>query len=119
VSGEVGSTAGGEPVSERPGGPRAADVFAAELAPRPGGRLRHAARIAGAFAAELAWQLLPSPSVHDVVVTRRDDGSEVVRLPAGQPLLAGESLARIRADLGRLDSESFVTEWTTEAPPDR
>ena len=101
-----------------PGG-RPPDVFTAELAPRPGGRLLHAARIAGAFAAGLAWQLLPSPSVHDVVVTRRDEGSEVLRLPAGQPLLAGESLARIRADLERLDPDSFVAEWASEAPADR
>jgi hypothetical protein len=102
-----------------PGGVRAADIFGAELLPRPGGRLLHAARIAGAFVAELSWQLLPAPSVHDVVVTRRDDGSEVLRLPAGLPLLAGEPLARIRAELERLDPESFLREWGAEAPADR
>lgn len=102
-----------------PGGVRAADVFAAELLPRPGGRLLHAARIAGAFVAELAWQLLPAPTVHDVVVTRRDDGSEVLRVPASLPLLDGEHLAQMRAELARLDPESFLREWSAEAHADR
>ena len=50
----------------------AQDVFDISLRPRPGGRPRHALRLAGAFAAQLLQQLVPSPSVHDVVVTRRD-----------------------------------------------
>jgi len=53
------------------------------------------------------------------VVTRRDDGSEVLRLPAGLPLLAGEPLARIRAELERLGPESFMTQWGADARTDR
>jgi hypothetical protein len=104
---------------EGTGGVRAADVFIAELRPRPGGRLRHRLRIAGAFVAELAWQLLPAPAVHDVVVTRRDDGTEVLRVPASLPLLDGEALAQMRAELDRLDPESFLREWSVEARTDR
>jgi hypothetical protein len=100
-------------------GLRAADVFAADLRPRSGGRLRHHLRIAGAFVAELAWQLLPAPAVHDVVVTRRDDGTEVLRVPASLPLLDGEALAQMRAELDRLDPESFLREWSAEARTDR
>ena len=92
-------------------GVRAADVFVAELRPRHGGRLRHAARIAGAFLSELAWQLLPPPDVHDVVVVRRADGEEVLRVPAGDPLLPGEMLARVRAELDSLDPETFLAGW--------
>ncbi len=68
---------------------------------------------------ELLLQLIPSPSVHDVVVTRRDDGAEVVRVPAGEPLRAGEPLAQIRSELERLDPESFLTDWSEQPPPVR
>ena len=93
------------------GGVRAADVFVAELRPRHGGRLRHAARIAGAFLSQVAWQLLPPPDVHDVVVVRRTDGEEVLRVPAGDPLLPGEMLARVRAELQSSDPETFLAGW--------
>ena len=97
--------------SPRTGGVRAADVFVAELRPRHGGRLRHAARIAGAFLSQLAWQLLPPPDVHDVVVVRRADGEEVLRVPAGDPLLPGEVLARVRGELQTLDPGAFLAGW--------
>ena len=97
-------------------GPRAADVFVADLRPRPGGRLLQGARLAGAALSELFLQLVPSPSVHDVVVTRRDDGSEVLREPAGTPLLAGELLGQIREELERTDPDTFLAAWSA-APP--
>jgi hypothetical protein len=100
------------------GGIAAADVFAAELRPRPGGWLLQRARVVGAFVSELLWELVPSPSVHDVVVTRRDDGTEVLREPAGAPLYAGELLAQIRAELTRVDPESFLRSWSAPTPPD-
>jgi hypothetical protein len=90
---------------------RAEDVFDVGLRPRPGGRLRHALRIAGAFGAQLLQQLVPSPSVHDVVVTRRADGVEVLREPAGDPLTAGDMLAGIRRDLASLDPDTFLAQW--------
>jgi hypothetical protein len=45
-----------------------------------------------------------------VVVTRRDDGTEVLRVPAGEPLRVGELLAGIRAESSRSDPESFLRE---------
>lgn len=93
------------------GGVRAADVFVADLRPRHGGRLRHAARIAGAFLSQLAWQLLPPPDVHDVVVVRRADGEEVLRVPAGDPLVPGDMLARVRGELQASDPETFLAGW--------
>ena len=95
-----------------PAAERADDVFAAELRPRLGGPLRHRARVAAAFVSELLLQVLPVPSVHDVVVRRRDDGTEVLRVPAGDPYLAGDLLARIRAELADSDPESFLRAWS-------
>ena len=91
---------------------RAADVFVADLRPRPGGRLLQGVRLAGAALSELLLELIPAPSVHDVVVTRRDDGTEVLREPAGVPLLAGELLGRIRDEMGRLDPDTFLEGWS-------
>ena len=100
-------------------GARAADVFIADLRPRPGGRWRYRARLAGAVLSELLLQLLPAPSVHDVVVTRRDDGTEVLRVPAGEPLRVGELLAQIRREMERLDPESFLADWSEPDAPTR
>ncbi|SOD99263.1 hypothetical protein [Blastococcus haudaquaticus] len=106
------------PPDDRAGGdPRAADVFLADLRPRPGGRLLQGARLAGAAVSELFLQLIPSPSVHDVVVTRRSDGSEVLRVPAGEPLLAGDLLGRIRDELERVDPATFLAAWSEPLPP--
>jgi hypothetical protein len=89
----------------------AEDVFHADLRPRPGGRVLSALRLAGAFGAQLLQQLVPSPSVHDVVVTRRSDGAEVLREPAGDPLSAGDMVAGIRRDLATLDPDTFLAQW--------
>ena len=97
----------------------AADVFDADLRPRPGGPLLHRARIAAAFVSELLLQLLPVPSVHDVVVTRRDDGTEVLRVPAGDPYLEGDLLAKVRAELGSSTPEDFLRDWAEQPIPDR
>ena len=103
--------------SDAGSGSRAADVFVADLRPRPGGRVKQGVRLAGAALAELLLQLIPSPSVHDVVVTRRDDGTEVLREPAGAPLLAGELLGQVRGELERLDPDTFLQEWSATPRP--
>jgi hypothetical protein len=91
--------------------PRAGDVFDARLLPRPGGALLHRARVAAAFLSGLASGLVPSPSVHDVVVSRRDDGTEVLRVPAGDPLAAGDMLRSVETELATLDPEEFLQVW--------
>jgi hypothetical protein len=106
---------GPAPGSPRDAELRAADVFVADLRPRRGGRLMHAVRIAGAFVSQLALQLIPSPDVHDVVVSRRDDGEEVLRVPVGDPLLPGEVLAHVREELETLDPETFLAGWRPRA----
>ena len=103
-----------EPVSE--GGwatddDRAASVFEATLQPATGGRLLRGARVVAAFAAELAMGLLPAPSVSDVVVTRRRDGREVLRVPAGDPNVPGTMLGLMRSQLDELTAAEFMEEW--------
>jgi len=97
-------------------GVRAGDVFVATLEPRPGGRLLRSARLAAAFAAELAWGLLPSPSLSDVVVTRRRDGVELVRVEAGDPNVPGEMLGSVQRQLDSLDPAAFLAEWGATEP---
>ncbi|SFO33683.1 hypothetical protein SAMN05660359_02760 [Geodermatophilus obscurus] len=94
---------------------QAAAVFAAALEPRPGGRLRHGIRVAGAFVAELAWGLLPGPTVYDVVVRRRDDGEVVVRIPADEPGVPAHMLTAVRDELGAVAPEEFLARWSVPA----
>ena len=97
--------------------PRAADLYEATLQPRPGGRLLRSARLAAAFVAELAWGLLPGPSLHDVVVTRRADGVEVLRVSAGDPNVPGDMLGLVNQQLADLTPAEFLDEWGAEEPP--
>ena len=106
-----------EPESGTTDGVRAADVYEATLQPVPGGRLKRSARLAAAFAAELAWGLLPSPGLFDVVVTRRADGAEVLRVGAGDPNVPGDMLGMVGRQLADLDPAAFLDEWGAEEPP--
>jgi hypothetical protein len=46
----------------------------------------------------------------------RADGAEVLREPAGDPLLtAGDVLAGIRRDLATLDPDTFLAQWRSRA----
>ena len=94
---------------------RATTLYSAALEPRPGGRARHRLRVVGAFVAELAWGLLPAPTVHDVVVRRRDDGAEVLRVPSEDPTVPGEMLAAIRGELDAMAPEEVLAEWSVPA----
>ena len=94
---------------------RAASLYSAALEPRPGGRARHRLRVAGAFVAQLAWGLLPGPTVYDVVVRRRDDGTEVVRIPADEPGVPADMLTAVRAELDALTPEEFLAGWSVPA----
>lgn len=104
------------PVPVQDPGPAASAVYVADLEPRPGGRVRHWARVAGAFVAELAWGLLPGPTVHDVVVRRRDDRSEVFRVPADEPGVPVGMLQAVRDELGSVGPEEFLARWNVRTP---
>jgi hypothetical protein len=96
---------------------RAADVYLVGLEPRSGGRLVRSARLFAAFASELAWGLLPAPSVSDVAVRRRDDGSEVLRVEAGDPNVPGDMLRFVQRQLEELDPGAFLAEWRAPGSP--
>ena len=90
----------------------AADVFVADFERRPGGRVLHGVRILGAFVASLLQGFVPSPAVHDVVVRRRDDGTEVARIPVENPDLPGDSLRFVKGELDSRGPEEFVAGWS-------
>ena len=94
----------------------ASEVYVAGLEPRPGGRVLHWIRVAGAFAAELAQGLVPGPTVHDVVVRRREDGVEVLRVPSEDPAAPGYMLQSVRDELGSVGPEEFRARWSVRAP---
>jgi hypothetical protein len=95
---------------------RATEVYEATLQPRRGGRVLRSGRLLAAFAAELAWGLLPQPSLSDVVVTRRGDGVEVLRVSAGDPHVPGDMLALVQRHLAELTPGEFLAEWGAEDP---
>jgi hypothetical protein len=96
--------------------PPASEALSASLEPRAGGRLRRSARLAGAVVSQLALQLVPSPALHDVVVRRRDDGAEVLRVDSFDPLRPGDMLSFVRAQLEELDEQAFLAEWEPRTP---
>jgi len=100
-----------------PGAPRAEALLSAALEARGGGRGLRAARLIGAVVAQIALGLLPSPALHDVVVRRRSDGEEVLRVTSGDPLQAGDMLAHVRTRLAELDEEAFLAEWRPRTTP--
>ncbi len=90
---------------------RAEGVFVAALEDRLGSANRQRLRIAGAFLAELAWGLLPHPSVSDLVVRRRDDGVPVLRLDAGDPRTSGDLLRQARQAMTTMSPAAFEYQW--------
>ena len=98
-----------------PEGHVAADAFVAGFERRRGGRVLHGVRILGAFGASLFQGLVPSPAVHDVVVRRRDDGTEVARTPVENPDLPGDTLRFVEEDLASRSPEQFVVEWSARS----
>jgi hypothetical protein len=94
------------------GSAAAADEFVAGFEPRRGGRVLHGVRILGAFVSSLFQGLVPLPAVHDVVVRRRDDRTEVARVPVENPDLPGDTLRFVQEDLASRSTEQFVAEWS-------
>lgn len=84
----------------------------ASLAPRKGTPLVKAMRTVATIAAGLLTNDLESgPSAIDLVVARRSNGGEVLRVSAGTAEEAGRLLARVRRDLDEKCVADFVAEW--------
>jgi len=86
-------------------------VLSVRLEPRPGPALVRAARWAAYLLSELLGNLLPQPSLTDLVVRRIADEVTVFRLPAGD-LPAGEQLLQhVQVQLDELTVDEFLARW--------
>lgn len=94
------------------GSARAADLYAAALdAPAPG-RPRVVAALRGVLlglGAMAGWY--DEPPAGDVVVRRRDDGREVLRVDAGPSEEAAALLAHVRDQLRTMSPRLFRETW--------
>lgn len=90
----------------------AADLYAAALEPPAPGRPRLLAAGRGvllAVGAMIGWY--DEPSAGDLVVRRRDDGREVLRVDAGPSEAAAGLLAHVRAQLATVSAREFRDTW--------
>jgi hypothetical protein len=75
------------------------------------GHVRPGTHVPGVIAPRLADELMAEePSQVDLVVRRRDDGTEIIRTPAdlGSP---DTLLAAAIADLKTMSVDEFIAEW--------
>ena len=91
-------------------------VLAAELVPRGGPAPLRLLRVVGYAAAEATGGLLPPPSMSDLVVRQRDDGTEVLRLPAGDVPAAGLLLQHVTERLAEQTVAEFLESWGEPTP---
>lgn len=106
-----GRPAGGPPGDGRPGA-RAGEVYAVALEAPGTARGRWRARGHGALlavGAMIGWY--DEPTAGDLVVRRRDDGREVVRVDAGPSEAAAQLLAHVRRQLDELSPRELRDAW--------
>ena len=89
----------------------AADVYDHELTAPRGGRVRRALAGVVDLVASVDAGPLGLGSVGDVVVRRRDDGVEVLRVTAGPPEEAAATVRELDAQLRTLTPEEFRGRW--------
>lgn len=94
----------------------ARDLLSAQLEPRAGSLPVRASRWVHYVVAELLGNLIPQPSLTDLVVRRVADSSVLFRLPAGD-LPAGEQLLQyVQGQLETLTVDEFVARWGESSP---
>lgn len=92
--------------------PVAADeVYSCGIEPRRRARRRRVLEAALDLWCASFGGLLELSSAGDLVVRRRHDDVEELRLPAGPPQHAAGVLDEVRHDLGRLDPAEFRAAW--------
>lgn len=97
----------------------AGDLYEHHLEPHRRGRLRRAVLAAADIVAASLGGLLELSSAGEVVVRRRADAVELVRIPAGPPEEAAQVLAHVREQLETLSPAEFRDAWSTDGftPP--
>jgi hypothetical protein len=92
--------------------PLAADeVYASLLEPHPVARWRRVVGAALDLWCATSGGLLELSSSGDIVVRRRSDGVEELRIWAGPPQSAAHLLQSVSVDLASLSPEEFRTAW--------
>jgi hypothetical protein len=91
--------------------------FSADLRPQADNRIVALLKMTGTAVEQLITQgETPPASGSDLVISRRSDGSEVVRISAGDRVEAGNLLASARAQLEKQSSEQFLKSWGVTSP---
>jgi hypothetical protein len=91
--------------------PTAGDVYEHELVPPQGGRVRRALAGVSDAIANVEGGPVEVVSVGDVVVRRRDDGSEVLREAGGGSEEAAQTVRHLEGQLATLSPEEFRERW--------
>lgn len=89
----------------------AGDLYEHRLEPHERGRLRRAVVAAVDLVAAATVGLLELSSAGEVVVRRRADGAEVLRVPAGPAEEAAQLLTHVREQLRTLSPADFRDAW--------
>ncbi|WP_193612332.1 hypothetical protein [Nocardioides lijunqiniae] len=89
----------------------AADVYTRALEPHRRGRLRRTAVVAADIVASSLGGLLELSSAGEVVVRRRADDREVLRVPAGPPEEAAQLVAHVEEQLTSMSPAEFREAW--------
>lgn len=97
----------------------AGDLYEHRLEAQQHGRLRRAILVAGDVIAAALAGPIDLASAGDVVVRRRVDQIEVLRIPAGPPEEAAQVMARVGEQLAALSLAEFHEAWSVEglSPP--
>lgn len=92
--------------------PTAADeIYSSALEPPPRGRVGRVVRSALDLWCAMTGGLLELTSSADVVVRRRSDAGEELRIAGGAPTVSLSLLEQVRIDLEEMSPEEFRVEW--------
>jgi hypothetical protein len=94
----------------------AGEVYVVHLEPHPRPRARRVLHAALDLWCATSGGMLELSSAGDVVVRRRCDDAEELRIFAGPPGTAAPMLHQVREDLEGLSPESFRAAWGLDQP---
>lgn len=104
------------PTAPEPHDGAAVHHFTAAVEPAQRPRGRRVLVWAGSLLAAAAFGLVHGPSLHQVVLRRRSDGAEILRLNVDDGTEADSLMEEVQEDLARLTVEEFSLEWNLPTP---
>lgn len=87
------------------------EIYSSALEPPPRGRIGRVVRSALDLWCAMTGGLLEMTTSGDVVVRRRSDQGEELRIAGGAPTVSLSLLERVRADLVEMSPDEFRGEW--------